>query len=63
MTEHDYDLQAPKCEDEEPDGVCSTCRHFEPCPCGRCGWGVCRRPFCRADYVTGFDTCDEWEEA
>ena len=23
---------------------------------------VCRRPFCRADYVTGLDTCDEWEE-
>lgn len=61
MTDHDYDPQAPMCEDVEPEHVCSTCRNFEPCPCG-CEWGVCRRPFCRADYMTGFDTCDEWEE-
>ena len=44
--------------------ACETCYHFEPCPCGRCGWGVC----CYSDsengcYVSDCGTCDYWEEA
>ena len=62
MTDHDLDLYVPLTEDTEPEHARGTCRRFEPCPCG-CEWGVCRKPFCRADYVTGLDTCDEWEEA
>lgn len=61
MTDHDLDLYSPLTEEVEPEHLCSTCRHFDPCPCG-CEWGVCRNPFCRADYVTGLNTCEEWEE-
>ena len=61
MTDHDLDLYAPFTEDAEPERVCSTCKHLEPCPCG-CGWGVCTGLHIEAGMITINDSCIDWEE-
>lgn len=64
MTPHDLDLYAPY--DNAGEGqarVCLRCRWYEPCPCGRCGYGMCTRPLGDREYVSEEVQCDEWEES
>lgn len=55
-----YD-RPPDPPESEPH-VCDTCQWFEPCPCGRCGWGVCRY-FNDNDYMSEDSDCCHWKEA
>lgn len=44
--------------------ACATCYWYEPCPCGRCVWGVCRHVGTLfGEYMHEDDLCHEWEEA
>lgn len=45
--------------------ICASCYWYEPCPCGRCLWGVCRRPNGRIEdeYTDEDSSCDDWKEA
>lgn len=64
MTEHDMDLYAPVDDaGAEPERVCVTCRHFDPCPRAVCDKGVCRMPFVSYVWTDEAATCNEWEEA
>lgn len=35
------DVRMEPREAEAEPRICATCWHYEPCPCGRCGWGFC----------------------
>jgi len=45
--------------------ICDACYWFEPCPCGRCDWGVCRidNDKFRGEYISKDNGCKRWKEA
>lgn len=47
--------------------ICATCYWFEPCPCNRCGWGVCNNydtgHLPSHGYMAEDSDCGDWKEA
>ena len=47
---------------ESEQRICGTCYYYDPCPCGRCGWGYCTN--CdEYQYKPEDHSCTMWREA